>query len=400
MTGQTRRMDFPDFAVACGEEGSDPLVLHEGTEVRVDEYTASGHLDRMEGDLADVAGLGVDVWRYGMPWRLTEPEPGTYDWSLWDRALAACERAGLRPVVDLLHFGLPDHLGGLCEPGWVEAFGRYVDAFLARYPEPVWFTPVNEPGITAVMSGLLGLWNDRRASVDSYLTAAAHLALANLEAMARVRADRDGWWIGAEGFGCELVDPGDEAGRAAATEARDLQWAIWDLHLGVAPRGTAARLGEVVDPRVRERIDELVGVVPDDRIVAGHDLYPVSVTAHGSRAQRPVTVAERIAAYEATAAEWHDRYRVPFWVAETSNLGLPVEQGVEWLDALVAGLDRMRAAGLPARGVCWYSRGDQYDWDSALAVPVGQVTTVGLFDAGRRARPVASAYAALAAARR
>jgi hypothetical protein len=143
-------MDFPTFAVACGEEGSDPLVLHDGRVVRVDQYRASGHLHRLDGDLADVGQLGVKVWRYGMPWRLTEPEPGVYDWTLWDRALEACRRHGLQPVIDLCHFGLPDHYGGFCDSGWVDGFARYLDAFLARYPEPRWFTPVNEPGITAL----------------------------------------------------------------------------------------------------------------------------------------------------------------------------------------------------------------------------------------------------------
>ena len=136
--------EFPDFAVSLGEEGSDPLVRFEGEIVRVDEYARSGHLDRLDDDLADVAALGVDVWRYGMPWRRTEPAPGEYDWTLWDRALAACDRHGLVPVIDLCHFGLPDHLPGFADPTWVEAFLRYVDAFLARYPGPRWFTPVNE----------------------------------------------------------------------------------------------------------------------------------------------------------------------------------------------------------------------------------------------------------------
>ncbi|HAS10514.1 MAG TPA: glycoside hydrolase family 1, partial [Acidimicrobiaceae bacterium] len=102
--------EFPDFAIACGEEASDPLVLHDGVEVRVDQLAASGHLERQDADLADVAGLGVRWWRYGMPWRAVEQEPGTYDWTLWDRAFAACERHGLEPIVDLCHFGLPDHL--------------------------------------------------------------------------------------------------------------------------------------------------------------------------------------------------------------------------------------------------------------------------------------------------
>ena len=390
---------FPAFAVACGEEGSDPLVLHDGRVVRVDEYAASGHLDRLDADLADVAALGVGVWRYGMPWRLAEPEPGVYDWRQWDIALQACERHGLTPVVDLCHFGLPDHYPGFCDPAWVEGFCRYVDAFLARYREPMWFTPVNEPGITALFSARYGMWNDRRATEDDYFVALGHVVLANLEALARIRADRDAWWIGSEGFGCELADPDDEVGMRLAADARDLQQAVWDLHLGLEPVGPASRLTSIITDPVLERIGELAASVPEDRVVAGHDIYPVSVAAHGSRAERPLTISDRIEAYAREARRWHERYQRPFWVSETSNLGLPVTDGPAWLDALVAELDRLDADGLPVRGICWYSRGDQYDWDSALTTPVGRVTTVGLFDAERRARPVATAYADLARAR-
>jgi hypothetical protein len=362
---------FPRFAVACGEEGSDPLVLHDGRVVRVDEYAASSHLERLDADLADVAGLGIRVWRYGMPWRFAEPEPGVYDWSQWDRALQACERHGLSPVVDLCHFGLPDHYPGFCDPAWVEGFCRYVDAFLARYREPMWFTPVNEPGITALFSARYGMWNDRRATEDDYFVALGHVTLANLEALARIRADRDGWWIGSEGFGCDLADPDDEAGVQRASDSRDLQQAVWDLHLGLEPVGVAARLTSVVAEPVLHRIADLAAGIPEDRVVAGHDIYPVSVVAHGSRAERPLTIEDRVDAYEREARRWYDRYRRPFWVSETSNLGLPVDDGPTWLAALVAGLDRLSAAGLPMRGICWYSRGDQYDWDSALTNPVG-----------------------------
>lgn len=396
---RTPSTDFPEFAVACGEEGSDPLVAHGGGIVRVDEFAASGHLVRLEEDLADVASLGVRVWRYGMPWRLSEPEPGRYDWSRWDRALGACLDAGLTPVVDLCHFGLPDHYRGFCDRNWVHGFVEYVQAFLDRYPEPRWFTPVNEPGITALMSGLLGVWNDARASESDYAIALANVALANLEAMARVRADRDGWWIGAEGFGCALFDPDDESAVVEAARTQALQQLVWDLHFDVEPPAVVAHVLESVDDSVRARISRLAGELPADRVVAGHDLYPVSVVAYGCRAQRPVTIADRVAAYETTAREWYERYRRPFWVAETSNLGLDVDDGVEWLDSLVAGLDRMRGEGLPVHGICWYSRGDQYDWDTALTEPVGRVTHVGLFDESRVSRPVADAFGRLAVRR-
>lgn len=382
---------FPDFAVACGEEASDPLVRHDGALVRVDELTASDHLARQDDDLAAVAGLDVRWWRYGMPWRWTEPEPGRYDWSWWDRALAACERHGLEPIVDLCHFGLPDHYSGFCSPDWVDGFVRYVDAFLDRYAEPRFFTPVNEPSITAQTAGRWGIWNDRRATPEDHAAALALVTLANLEAIARIDADRSGWWIGAEGFGCHLA--GDDGDDEAAEDARAVEQLVWDLHLGVDPPRRVEAFADLIDPDVRSRIATIPAGT--DRVVAGHDMYPVSVHVHGDRAE-PLTIADRVAAYEAEARRWHERYGRPFWVAETSNLGLPVEDGIDWLHTLTAGLDRLRADGLPVRGVCWYSRGDQYDWDTMLTRPVGEVTRVGLFDDERRPRPVADAYAGLA----
>ncbi len=82
-----------------------------------------------------------------------------------------------------------------------------------------------------------------------------------------------------------------------------------------------------------------------------------------------------------------------------SNLGLDVTDGPRWLDRLVAMLDRLRADGLPAHGLCWYSRGDQFNWHTMLTRPIGEVTEVGLFDAARVARPVAATMARLAARR-
>ena len=114
-------------------------------------------------------------------------------------------------------------------------------------------------------------------------------------------------------------------------------------------------------------------------------------------ARAPLTIDDRVDAYEREARAWYERYRRPFWVAETSNLGLAVDDGPVWLDRLTGAIERMRADGLPVHGICWYSRGDQYDWHTMLVHPVLEVTEVGLFDVDRRPRPVAAAYAALAA---
>lgn len=246
---------FPDFAWGCGEEASDPIVSHAEKIVRVDELALSRHLEHQDDDLAAVAALGLRIWRYGMPWRMVERAPGDYDWTLWDRALAACERHGLEPVIDLCHFGLPDHYPGFCDSSWVAGFIRYAEAFLARYRAPRLFTPINEPFITAFNSGLLGIWNDRKHSPGDFANALCHCVLANLEANARIRGDRDGWWVGAEGFVCAGAPHPEDADAAESIEAT--AWAVWDLHFGLPLSPRVEADFAQVDSAIRRRIDKL-----------------------------------------------------------------------------------------------------------------------------------------------
>ncbi|HVN64842.1 MAG TPA: family 1 glycosylhydrolase [Candidatus Binataceae bacterium] len=384
-------MEFPQFAWACGEEASDPIVAYAGKAVRVDELALSRHLENQDADLAAVASLGIRIWRYGMPWRLTERAPGDYDWTLWDRAIAACERHGLNPIIDLCHFGLPDHYAGYGDPAWVSGFIRYAEAFLARYSSPRWFTPVNEPFITAFNSAMLGIWNDRLRTPGDFATALCHCVLANLEVNARIRAGRDGWWVGAEGFVCAVAPRPEDIEAAERIEAT--AWSVWDLHFGLPLSPKIEPDFAQVDPRIRRRIDELAS---RKNVIAGHDFYPVSVIAIGE-ATNDWAVERRIDAYESCARRWHQRYGVDFWVAETSNLSLPAGRQENWLTALTSRVGKMRREGLPVRGICWYSRGDQYDWDSGLIEPVGKVTEVGLFTADRRPRPVTALFKKLAA---
>ena len=293
---------FPPFAWAVGEEGSDPWVLADGVPYRHDQFAQSGHDADTDDDLRSIAELGVRVVRYGAPWRLTEPEPGHYDWTLWDRALAACAEHGLEPVVDLLHFGLPDAFDGFADERWVDLFCRYVEAFLHRYREPRWFTPVNEPGITALMSGCLGKWNDRLASGPDHARILATTVLANLEALDRIRSDRDGWWIGAEAFPVPVaIGPQAEADVQAL---RAWAWLVWDLHFGREPLAGAARYLDPVDDAVLDRIGDLAVA---DRVVAGLDFYPTSVNPVGGPAPE-WSVDERIAFAVEEFRHWHERY--------------------------------------------------------------------------------------------
>jgi hypothetical protein len=184
----------------------------------------------------------------------------------------------------------------------------------------------------------------------------------------------------------------DPEAEAVVARRRALGWLVWDLHLGVEPLPEAAGYLDPVDDAVRARIGELA---VSDGLVAGHDVYPTSVkVVDGPRPQW--SPAELVAHAGDELRRWHDRYRQPFWIAETSNLSLPVAAQVPWLDALTAELAALRAEGRPVRGLCWYSRGDQFDWQTGLVEPTGAVTAVGLFDTERRPRRVAARFAELA----
>lgn len=396
---------FPDWVWASGEECSDPLVHVEEadgsrTTSRVDELGGCGHLDRMEDDCADVAALGATVLRYGMPWQRTEVAPGVYDWSLWDRALAAADAAGIEVVVDLCHFGLPDHLcgpgaahAGFTDPVWVDSFIRYVEAFLARYREPRWFTPVNEPTTTAFCSALWGAWNDGATSFEDYGRALVLCELADALAAAVIRADRPAWFPGAEALSIPCrVDPS----RSDDAELQVSRWfAALDLRTGRPLDPAAEPLLAAVPDGWLDRLAEVAGT---EGVIAGHDLYPVSLQAWGAPGEAPVelTIADRVDAWAVFARRCSQRYGVPIWVAETSNLGLDPDDGPAWLHALHAVCETLRGDGVDVRGICWYSRGDQLDWDTALVPPAGVTTRVGLYDMDRRPRPAAGAFARLA----
>src|SRR5687767_4749667 len=97
------------FVVASGIECSAPVIAGG---IRMDELRKTGHWDRFAEDLALVAASGVRHLRYGIPFHIVARDPERLDWAWTDRALEALRAAGIEPIADLLHFGVPDDLTG------------------------------------------------------------------------------------------------------------------------------------------------------------------------------------------------------------------------------------------------------------------------------------------------
>ena len=177
-----------EFIFATGIECSYPK-----TEAgRRDLLTECDHYRRYAEDFALVRGLGLKHLRYGLPYHRTHVGPGRYDWSFADLALAEMQQQGITPILDLLHFGLPDWLGDFQNPEFPLHFADYCDAVSQRYPWVRFYTPINEIFVCAKFSGLQGIWNERQRSDRAFVTAVKHMCAATIlgaQAIAKNRPD-------------------------------------------------------------------------------------------------------------------------------------------------------------------------------------------------------------------
>src|SRR5437660_11003360 len=131
-----------DFAFATGVECSNPTVVDsEGRRIRRDLLEECGHLQHWREDLALVKDLGIPCLRYGLPNHRIHLGPDRYDWSFADEAMAEIQRLGITPILDLLHFGLPDWIGDFQNPELPLHFAAYAGAVAARYPWVRLYTP-------------------------------------------------------------------------------------------------------------------------------------------------------------------------------------------------------------------------------------------------------------------
>ena len=70
--------------------------------------------------------------------------------------MAEMKRLDITPILDLLHFGVPDWLGNFQNPELPLHFADYADAVVERYPWVRYFTPVNEIYVSAKASAKAG----------------------------------------------------------------------------------------------------------------------------------------------------------------------------------------------------------------------------------------------------
>ena len=120
---------------------------------------------RYPSDLALLAALGFDSYRFSIEWSRIEPEEGQFSTAALDhyrRVCAACLEHGLEPTVTFHHFTTPRWAtvdGGWSDPAIVDRFGRFCEKATGHLGDLIARAcTINEPNIVSFMGYMGGVF--------------------------------------------------------------------------------------------------------------------------------------------------------------------------------------------------------------------------------------------------
>lgn len=373
-----------NFMFATGIECSNPTIQH--GKLRRDQLEECGHYIHWKKDLALVKVMGLQVLRYGLPYHKVHLGPDKYDWSFADDVLAEMRRLKITPILDLLHFGVPDWIGNFQNPELPVHFAKYAKAVAKRYPWVRYYTPVNEIYVTAKMSAKDGVWNEQLTSDQAFVTALKHLVAASIlatHAIADCRPDA----IIVQSESAEFIHELKAVPTPKIQLTNKIRLLALDL-LYAHPMDAEVYIYMADNGLTREEYDWFMVGEPPGYQIMGNDYY-----GRNEKILKPdgsMSCNEDVMGWYLITHEYYKRYKKPVMHTETNIFD--AEKAPDWLWKQWANVLRMRADGVPVLGFTWYSLTDQIDWDCGLAQKNNTVNACGLYDLQRQPRPVAAAY--------
>lgn len=373
-----------NFMFATGIECSYPTVKN--NTLRRDQLAECGHYERWQEDLELVQQLGLKVLRYGLPYYKIHLGPGRYDWEFADEAMGEVRRLGLVPILDLLHFGVPDWLGDFQNPDFPIHFADYAKEVATRYPWVRHYTPVNEIYVTAKASGREGKWNEALKSDEGFVTCLKHCVAASILATHSLAERRPDVMI-VQSESAEYIHDARTTPSPDVKLTNKLRFLALDLLYAYQPDAEVYQF-MMDNGLTREEYQWFMAGEPPGYQIMGNDYYGRNeriILPDGSPCR-----GEDVMGWYQITKEYYTRYRKPVMHTETNTFN--PDAASTWLWKQWVNILRMRRDGVPVLGFTWYSLTDQIDWDTELVEQNGRVNECGLYDLKRRPRPAAHAY--------
>jgi beta-glucosidase len=385
---------------------------------------ACDHYHRYREDVALMADLGLDAYRFSVAWPRIIPD-GTgpvnaAGLDFYDRLVDELCARGIAPHATLYHWDLPQALedaGGWPARATAEAFARYADVVARRIGDrAASIATINEPWCPSYLGYRTGVHAPGRTEPAASLASAHHLLVAHGLAMQAIRAAAPGTPAG--------IVLNFEPKRPASTHPLDLEaaavehdqfnrWFLdpvtgldypdvgarawgWhreevlpgDMALAAAPidfLGINYYTSRTVRSPLLMPLDE-AGASPE-RTSQGWEVHPEGLTevlelVRSRTGELPLYVTENGAAYESADG---DRIRDP--------------ERVSYLRRHVEAARTAIGHGVPLKGYFVWSLFDNFEWHEGYAHRFG-IVDVDFETQERRVRDSGRYWASLAAAQR
>lgn len=330
----------------------------------LDEYELMDHYRLWRGDLDKAADLGISAIRYGIPWYKVAPTPKKFDWSWTDQVMEyLVEAKGLTPIVDLMHYGTPSWLdNGFLNASYPRRVADYAWAFAERYsPLVKFYTPLNEPGVTALYCGREGRWPPYLSGDDGFvkiLLALSKGMARTAEALRSVRPDTI--LVHVEDVGIER--PGSPALAEEAAALQAMRLLPLDLACGKVVAGHPMYESMLEHGAEEAELHALAASMPRWDVL-GVNYYPWS-THHWVRRRNGALAKvndERSSGLGEALRMVHGRYNLPIMLTETSSPGSHMERA-RWMGETLAEVRAAREGGVPIIGYTWFPMFTMIDW--------------------------------------
>jgi beta-glucosidase/6-phospho-beta-glucosidase/beta-galactosidase len=345
------------FLWAVGIEDTFITAPNPKTGRTLDEYELTDHYARWRDDIGLMAQLGVRCARYGVPWHRIQPERNVWRWDFVDLALERMLALKIDPIVDLVHYGLPSWMEqAFLDPDYPRYVAEYASRLAERFRGRVkWYTPLNEPRITAWYCGRLGWWPPYRRSWPGFVELMLAICRGVVETVRALReADPD--IVPFHVDATDVFETEDPALEAEVDTRQEIVFLALDLISGRVDARHALwdwlRRNDA-DAQLLEGFRR----EPLELPIIGVNLYPIFTRKrilrdHDGRLRirMPYASGELI---ETIGRMYFARYGAPLMISETADKG-SVDRRLEWLRRSVAAVATLRGQGVPMVGYTWW----------------------------------------------
>ncbi|MGH9186258.1 MAG: glycoside hydrolase family 1 protein [Acidimicrobiales bacterium] len=300
---------------------------------------------RYADDLALLAGLGFDSYRFSIEWARIEPDEGEFSKAALDhykRVCSACIAAGLEPVVTFHHFTSPRWVadaGGWESPDTADRFARYCGTAAGHLAALIGTAcTINEPNVVGFCGHRLGVFPPGKTDKEAYRRATETLATAHRRAVDAIKSARADLPVG-----LTLSMSDYQAVDGAEAERDRVRAHMEDVYLDACHGDDF--FGVQTYTRTRVGADGVTGPEAGVAVLPmGYEYWPDALEATLRRA------------WEYLEGE------VPLLVTENGIGTEDDEQRVAYVTAALEGVLRCLDDDIDVRGYTYWSAFDNFEW--------------------------------------